>query len=203
MPVGGVGDHRCEFTDEPDMPYYWDDSCEMGVLGCNADGTHVKCRFCGHRPFEGIDCPEEVAPPRNRCYFPEGTEPIELYFWDAECVMGMLGCWADGIHAECRFCGGEEAYKNVSCPVNRVTGLERSDVDEEAVTPESAAKATRSESTHERAQPSDSFQDFQTEDEAVPLSHGFVARPTLALLIALALLAIAPLASGAERHSRL
>ena len=27
-------------------PYYWDDFCQWGTLGCNADGHHIQCRFC-------------------------------------------------------------------------------------------------------------------------------------------------------------
>mmetsp|Transcript_75181 Transcript_75181/g.198051 ORF Transcript_75181/g.198051 Transcript_75181/m.198051 type:complete len:174 (-) Transcript_75181:73-594(-) len=86
----------------------------MGKLGCNADGIHVQCRFCEQRPFEDIPCPSSVAPPTNRCFFP-GNEPYTPYFWDDLCRMGMLGCWADGIHEQCRFCG-DGAYYNVSCP---------------------------------------------------------------------------------------
>mmetsp|Transcript_838 Transcript_838/g.1791 ORF Transcript_838/g.1791 Transcript_838/m.1791 type:complete len:320 (+) Transcript_838:515-1474(+) len=106
----------CTFLNPPALPAYWEDDCEMGVLGCLADGINVKCRFCGHRPFENITCPEELAPPKNQCHFPEGSIPTTPYFWDASCEMGKLGCWADGIHAECRFCG-EGPYRDVSCPV--------------------------------------------------------------------------------------
>eukprot|EP00932_Pfiesteria_piscicida_P012046 SRR837773.23343.p2 GENE.SRR837773.23343~~SRR837773.23343.p2 ORF type:complete len:212 (-),score=38.80 SRR837773.23343:55-666(-) len=133
MVVGGRGapvtdqnpapgkDSRCSFANEPAMPYYWDADCSMGKLGCMADGLHQECRFCAQRPFEGIPCPEEVAPPAYRCSFPEGAAPGELYYWDAECELGKLGCWADGIHAQCRFCGGT-TFQNVTCPTVRVTG---------------------------------------------------------------------------------
>lgn len=32
--------------------------------------------------------------------------------------MGQLGCWADGINAQCRFCGSG-VYRNVTCPNDR------------------------------------------------------------------------------------
>lgn len=111
----------CNFENEPLMPYFWDDDCQTGKLGCLADGVHPQCRFCAKRPFESIECPMEVAPPRNRCTFPKGMEPPELYYWDETCDFGVLGCWADGIHAQCRFCGGS-TYWNVTCPSVRFTG---------------------------------------------------------------------------------
>lgn len=37
---------QCEFDNEPVQGYYWDPWCQLGDLGCNADGKHVACRFC-------------------------------------------------------------------------------------------------------------------------------------------------------------
>lgn len=105
----------CEFKQQPSVPYYWDPQCKDGMLGCKADGVHNECRFCATRPFEDIPCPEEVAPPKNVCTWPLRGEPLTPYFWDPTCVMGKLGCWADGIHAECRFCG-EGVFETVDCP---------------------------------------------------------------------------------------
>jgi len=39
----------CAFANEPETKYFWDPSCAMGRHGCNADGEHVHCRFCGWR----------------------------------------------------------------------------------------------------------------------------------------------------------
>lgn len=114
MSCPSTASKQCSFPVEPTTPHYWDSSCAMGKLGCNADGIHVQCRFCEQRPFQDIPCPSSVAPPINRCFFP-GNEPYTPYFWDDLCRMGMLGCWADGIHEQCRFCG-EGDYYNVSCP---------------------------------------------------------------------------------------
>jgi len=106
----------CEFANRPTVPFFWDPTCadNMG-LGCNADGIHAECRFCGQRPFEGVPCPEEVAPPENKCVWPLHSEPPIKSFWDPDCEMGMLGCWADGLHRECRFCGAG-VFQEVECP---------------------------------------------------------------------------------------
>jgi len=107
---------QCTFASEPTSPYYYYDRCEMGMLGCLADGIHLGCRFCGRRPFESVPCPASTAIPAAQCWF--RNEPGTQYYWDATCTMGEVGCWADGIHAECRFCGGEPGspYASVPCP---------------------------------------------------------------------------------------
>jgi len=107
---------QCTFANEPATPYYYYDRCEMGMLGCEADGIHVGCRFCGRRPFDSIPCPASAAIPAAQCWF--RNEPATQYYWDANCTMGKVGCWADGIHAECRFCGGEAGspFATVPCP---------------------------------------------------------------------------------------
>jgi len=112
---GSASVTQCSFANEPHTPYFWDPSCTNGQLGCFADGIHEECRFCAHRPFETIACPEGVGPDATKCFFTEGFEPQIEYFWDESCEMGMLGCWADGIHAKCRFCGSG-AYHEVECP---------------------------------------------------------------------------------------
>jgi len=105
----------CEFPEEPAVPFYWDLSCREGGLGCNADGIHAECRFCGKRPFEDVPCPGPVAPPEGVCVWPLQNEPALPHYWDETCEMGKLGCWADGYHAECRFCGAG-AFENITCP---------------------------------------------------------------------------------------
>merc|ERR1712242_148165 len=109
------GSHVCEFEVLPSVPYFWDESCEMGLLGCKADGVHPECRFCGQRPFESVPCPEPTAPPQNQCHWPQRGEPSVPYFWDESCDMGLLGCWADGIHGPCRFCG-TGVFSEIACP---------------------------------------------------------------------------------------
>lgn len=54
------GSEVCQFPNEPVTRYYFDEECEMGKLGCNADGLHVGCRFCGDGPdgaYKSIPCP--------------------------------------------------------------------------------------------------------------------------------------------------
>merc|ERR1719469_1401289 len=105
----------CKFPSHPYVPYYWDADCEIGTLGCWADGVHAQCRFCAERPFETVACPEPTAPPQNECSWPQRGEPSVPYFWDATCEVGLLGCWADGIHPSCRFCGAG-VYSEIACP---------------------------------------------------------------------------------------
>jgi len=104
----------CSFVNEPITPYYWDDKCQMGMLGCNADGIHVQCRFCAQRPFQSVTCPASSRPPYGECWFPHATQ--QRHYWDPNCTWGEVGCWADGVHAECRYCGGSGAYANITCP---------------------------------------------------------------------------------------
>jgi len=118
----GVGDYisikcppsACLFSNEPWNPYYWDDYCQWGTLGCNADGHHIQCRFCDKVPFQSIQCPESARPPYpdGSCWFPQ-TKPTISYYWDELCKWGMRGCWADGVNAQCRFCG---SYPYDDCP---------------------------------------------------------------------------------------
>lgn len=76
-------------------PWAWDPTCELGKVGCLADGIHMQCRFCGEGDFD--PCPS--------CAF-EG-EPLTPYVWDSRCHPSTYtkGCFADGVHFECRFCG--------------------------------------------------------------------------------------------------
>merc|ERR1711948_162730 len=94
---------------EPESPYYWEPGCSMGMHGCNADGKHVHCRFCGEGGFADIHCPGSQV-----CEF-GGNIPTVPYYWDPECSQGGLGCKADGVHPECRFCG-ERPFETVPCP---------------------------------------------------------------------------------------
>jgi len=107
----------CSFAAEPTVPYFYDPTCSMGKLGCNADGINVGCRFCAKRPFENIKCPEQVAPVKDKCTFPTHSEPMVGYYWENSCTAGKLGCWADGIHAKCRFCGSG-VFAEVECPLS-------------------------------------------------------------------------------------
>lgn len=104
----------CSFPNEPVTPYYWDSLCQMGMLGCNADGIHTQCRFCAKVPFQNVPCPEDARPPYGECWFP--IAPDAMYYWEESCHWGELGCWADGVHAACRFCGGDGAYAEIPCP---------------------------------------------------------------------------------------
>jgi len=103
----------CHFANLPTTPFFFDATCEDGMLGCKADGNTVGCRFCGKDGYEAIPCPASL------CTFPEESRPRlsqgQRYYWDPACVNQTLGCFADGIHEECRFCGFG-VYEPVVCP---------------------------------------------------------------------------------------
>ena len=58
-----VGD--CAFPSKPpdSTPFVWDPSCEGGGLGCQADGSHMECRWCGFGPY--LPCPVAEANLQN------------------------------------------------------------------------------------------------------------------------------------------
>merc|ERR1740121_363968 len=78
------------------------------MLGCNADGQNVQCRHCGKAEFSHIHCPGSQV-----CDFP--NIPTVPYYYEPNCTLGMLGCNADDVHTECRFCG-EAPFESVPCP---------------------------------------------------------------------------------------
>lgn len=51
----------CEFPVEPATRYVWDRNChpEVYTNGCNADGIHFECRFCGEADFD--PCPSSTS----------------------------------------------------------------------------------------------------------------------------------------------
>ncbi|CAE7677350.1 unnamed protein product [Symbiodinium necroappetens] len=57
--------------------------------------------------------------PAERCSFLQ--PPALPFFWDQRCKLNNKkpGCWADGVHAQCRFCG-EEPYTGIPCPANAI-----------------------------------------------------------------------------------
>ncbi|CAK9074222.1 unnamed protein product [Durusdinium trenchii] len=115
----------CTFENEPVTPYYWDTLCEMGMLGCYADGIHVQCRFCDYQPFNTVHCPPSARPayPDGECWFPSGT--AQTHKWDRHCMWGLLGCWADGVNPQCRYCGPGSGgiYESISCEPEQVEDL--------------------------------------------------------------------------------
>lgn len=110
----------CAFGNEPTTPYFWDATCSDGMLGCKADGKHLGCRFCGAGAYAEVACPPSL------CTFPPKLNlPVApyKYYWEPRCwdtSAHILGCKADGIHEECRYCGGAE-YESVPCPTGAVT----------------------------------------------------------------------------------
>mmetsp|Transcript_108555 Transcript_108555/g.291846 ORF Transcript_108555/g.291846 Transcript_108555/m.291846 type:complete len:250 (+) Transcript_108555:101-850(+) len=105
----------CEFDNEPKTPYFWDATCEDGVVGCKADGKHIGCRFCGAGSYAEVNCPATLCTLEPKFALP--SHPYKHY-WEPQCwntSSHILGCLADGIHPQCRYCGGGE-YENITCP---------------------------------------------------------------------------------------
>lgn len=50
----------CKFDKDTAAPYFWDSSCKDGMLGCNADGINLRCRFCGADEYQSVPCPAEA-----------------------------------------------------------------------------------------------------------------------------------------------
>eukprot|EP00437_Effrenium_voratum_P009909 CAMPEP_0181428788 /NCGR_PEP_ID=MMETSP1110-20121109/16861_1 /TAXON_ID=174948 /ORGANISM="Symbiodinium sp., Strain CCMP421" /LENGTH=1773 /DNA_ID=CAMNT_0023552029 /DNA_START=37 /DNA_END=5358 /DNA_ORIENTATION=- len=62
-----------------------------------------------------------IAPPGRvdgECEFP--NPPAMGYYWDPFCFFGQLGCFADGVNVECRFCG-DGAFAEVTCVTTTTT----------------------------------------------------------------------------------
>lgn len=80
------------------------------VAGCAA-GSSI--------PADHLGAPHKWVP-AEQCSF--ANPPVVPYYWDPNCTNDLtsLGCWADGVHAECRFCG-EEPYTGVHCPLESIT----------------------------------------------------------------------------------
>merc|ERR1712217_434895 len=104
--------------------HYWDVSCRTHAesLGCNADGVHPECRFCDKMPFQTVRCPDSARPAYGfrECWFPHGSETA--HYWHEGCAWGMLGCWADGVNANCRFCGSG-VYSEIPCPTTTLDSI--------------------------------------------------------------------------------
>lgn len=75
-------------------------------------------------PADHLDAPHKWVP-AERCAF--ANPPVVPYYWDPKCTFDntSLGCWADGVHAECRFCG-EEPYTGVHCPPESIAPSRKS-----------------------------------------------------------------------------
>lgn len=115
-PPAFAGD--CSFGEQPSIEYFWDESCAAsGGAGCKADGKHMECRYCGKEGFPA--CPTSVGgkmhveqpvsvpslPDKTGCNFKNA--PTMKYSWDTSCLeKGGMGCMADGVNMECRYCGG-------------------------------------------------------------------------------------------------
>jgi len=107
----GTNRSSCAFPNPPLTKYYFDEECYMGKAGCLADGKHIGCRFCGSPGYDSIICPDDAV--NGTCVWPHGQ--IHRHYWEPKCNIGKLGCFADGVHVQCRYCG-EGNYSAVACP---------------------------------------------------------------------------------------
>lgn len=128
----------CTFPAPPSEHTTWDLTCvTIGGAGCFADGVHPECRYCGGTgAFASIPCdhdaeipapaPEPSQPTESTTPAPSSTPdptgcqfanpPTEKYTWDPSCTSTPgAGCMADGLHPECRFCGGSGPFAAIPC----------------------------------------------------------------------------------------
>jgi len=105
----------CAFPGAAPGPHYWDNACRAnpGLRGCLADGVHQECRRCGSGEFSDVRCPSSIIPAPGACAFRHA--PATPHYWEPKCKRGIMGCWADGVHAECRWCG-KGPYRSIPCP---------------------------------------------------------------------------------------
>jgi len=107
--------HGCQFETEPTTPYFYDVTCEVGMLGCLADNKDIGCRFCGAGAYAEVTCPASL------CALTPEMGQQHRHYWEPQCWGGLpslvLGCLADGIHKECRYCG-DGAYSGIPCPAS-------------------------------------------------------------------------------------
>jgi len=115
-PAGAVTPVKaCEFDNEPETPHFWDATCEDGMVGCKADGKHIGCRFCGAGDYAEVQCPASLCTWGAKNLLPPAA-PLKVY-WEPLCwgtSEHILGCLADGIHAQCRYCSAGE-YASIPC----------------------------------------------------------------------------------------
>eukprot|EP00933_Yihiella_yeosuensis_P028748 TRINITY_DN22577_c0_g2_i1.p1 TRINITY_DN22577_c0_g2~~TRINITY_DN22577_c0_g2_i1.p1 ORF type:complete len:1594 (+),score=244.66 TRINITY_DN22577_c0_g2_i1:990-5771(+) len=98
---------------------------------------------------KAFDCTGKtgIAPPGRRdgsCQWP--NEPAIPYFWDPWCSFGQLGCFADGVNVECRFCGAGD-FESIACPTSTTTTTTRSTTATTAVTTTSTLATTTTTSS--------------------------------------------------------
>eukprot|EP00931_Biecheleriopsis_adriatica_P064789 TRINITY_DN39486_c0_g1_i1.p1 TRINITY_DN39486_c0_g1~~TRINITY_DN39486_c0_g1_i1.p1 ORF type:complete len:1099 (+),score=161.87 TRINITY_DN39486_c0_g1_i1:69-3365(+) len=67
---------KCYFPVQPPArtPFFWDTACAAdGGVGCNADGQHMECRWCGFEPYLACprmpETPEDVPQPSRSWLF--------------------------------------------------------------------------------------------------------------------------------------
>ena len=104
----------CAFPSQPpaSTPFLWDPSCTSGGVGCNADGSHMECRWCGFEPY--LPCPEIKANAKS----PEGADVIA-----AVVALLLSASLLSLIMALCWYCASRRRPRST-----RVSQLPRSEV---------------------------------------------------------------------------
>ena len=130
-PCSKPGDELTSCTTDERQRCYYDETCStadvtFNGLGCNAGQLDPKCRFCGFDAYAKINCPLVVLEEDIPCALPGEAitactaNEREHCFWDTRCLsgddpFGSLGCNADGLNEQCRFCGFG-LYEAIKCP---------------------------------------------------------------------------------------
>jgi len=95
------------------------DSCCPTGAGTNSTCPSAavdKAEMCTHS--KAFSCRPPEVRLTGECAWV--NEPWDDYYWEPSCTSGIKYCWADGINAECRFCG-TGAFADVPCPTEAPT----------------------------------------------------------------------------------
>ena len=100
--LGDLPAGDCTFPRHPPeaTPFVWDPSCQGGGVGCNADGSHMECRWCGFGPY--LPCPPAsiASPTSAQAGASDGSGQLVrgiIWLVVMACLLSLLGvCWYTG-----------------------------------------------------------------------------------------------------------
>jgi hypothetical protein len=87
LPCGPVAAAVCRAGNEP---CFYDTTCQHGVLGCDAGGVGMRCRFCGFGDYDSVLCPSDISTVHGDALLEMGTQqkfqmplgvPVPLLAW--------------------------------------------------------------------------------------------------------------------------
>jgi hypothetical protein len=87
LPCGPVAAAVCRGANEP---CFYDTTCEHGLLGCDAGGVGMRCRFCGFGDYDSVLCPTDTSTVHGDALLMAGTQrkftmplatPVPMLAW--------------------------------------------------------------------------------------------------------------------------